>query len=292
MVFYWAYQKWFSWFILMGVLCFPVASLLMSLPAMVNLKVKWKGPSWLPRGAQHRVALLEGGALPTPPNNCALRVERPLTGESWLLRDGDLLPAEHCGQLLCRMEGSRVYDYLGLFWLRVPKKGNLRITVRPEPIPLPVLPQLDGYAAQAWRPKPGGGFSEQHELRQYRPGDNLNQIHWKLTAKTGEYIVREAMEPEKNRVLVELELRGNPEELDVRFGQLLWLSRHLLEMGLPHEIRALTGQGVQSQAVTDEGSMYQVIDALLGCTPADDKAVLEPAAAGWQYRIGGGDHEA
>lgn len=291
-VFYLAYQKWFAWFLLMGVLCFPIASLLMSLPAMLSLQVKISAPAWLPVGASQRAHFLTGSALPLPPNTCLLRVSRPLTGESWLLRQGDPLPTDHCGQLTFRPENARVYDYLGLFWLGVSKRGTGSMVVRPAPIAMKEPPQLEQYISNAWRPKPGGGFSENHELRQYRPGDSLNQIHWKLTAKTGKYIIREAMEPEKNRVLLNIQLQGTPAQLDVKFGKLLFMSKHLLDMGLPHEIRALTGGGVERLKVDSETSLYQAVDRLLGCTAAPDDAVLAPAAAGWQLSVGGDGNEA
>ena len=291
-VFYLAYQKWFAWFLLMGVLCFPVASLLMSLPAMMNLQVKISAPAWLPVGAAQRALFLTGSTLPLPPNDCCLLVTRPLTGESWLLRHGDPLPTEHCGQLLFRPENARVYDYLGLFYLRIRRRSGSNMVVRPASVAVPEPPRLEQYAANAWKPKPGGGFSEHHELRQYRPGDNLNQIHWKLSAKTGKYIIREAMEPEKNRVLLELTLRGSPAQLDEKFGKLVYMSKHLLELGLPHEIRALTGGGVEQLKVTDEASLWEAVDRLLGCTSAPDDAVLPAVAAGWQLSIGGDGGEA
>lgn len=291
-VFYLAYQQWFAWFLLIGALCFPIVSLLMSLPAMTSLQVKISAPAWLPVGAEQRALFLTGSSLPLPPNTCQLLVTRPLTGESWLLRHGDPLPTEHCGQLLFRPENARVYDYLGLFYLRVRRRSAANMVVRPQSIAMPQPPRLEQYASNAWKPKPGGGFSEHHELREYRPGDNLNQIHWKLSAKTGTYIVREAMEPEKNRALLDVVLRGTPGQLDEKFGKLVYMSKHLLELGLPHEIRALTGGGVEQHPVTDEASLWRAVDRLLGCTPAADDASLPLVSAGWQLSIGGDGGEA
>lgn len=291
-VFYWAYQEWFSWFALIGVLCLPVAALLMSLPAMLSLKLRARIPAFLPVGAVQPLELGVLCPLPAPVFRCRIRVTRMTTGESWLLKQGQNLPAEHCGQLVCRPEKARVYDYLGLFRLKIQKKQAVSVIVRPEPVPMQAPPELERYAATARRPKAGGGFSENHELRLYRPGDNLNQVHWKLSAKMGKYIVREAMEPEKGRVLLEMELRGTPEELDRKFGKLLWLSGHLLQKGMGHELRALTGKGVRCLAVADEKDLEKAMDTLLCAPAAAGDARLEPVAASWQYRIGGGEDEA
>ena len=74
--------------------------------------------------------------------------------------------------------------------------------------------------------------------------------------------------------------------------KLVYMSKHLLELGLPHEIRALTGGGVEQLQITDEASLWQAVDRLLGCTSAPDDASLPPVAAGWQLSVGGDGGEA
>ncbi len=290
-VFYWAYQAWFSWFALTGVLFFPLAALLMSLPAMLTFRLKPQLPGHILRGAPGPVTYSVRCPLPAPPYVCRLKLENTLTGECYCLKEGQDLPAEHCGQLLCRPEKARIYDYAGLFWLGIYKKGAAAVLVRPEPVPVRNLPQLERCVAAAWRPKAGGGFSENHELRLYRPGDSLNQIHWKLSAKTKKYIIREPQEPEKSSLLLSLALRGTPEEMDRKLGRLLWLSRHLLERGLSHRIRALTSGGILSLPVADAQELETAIDTLLCAQAAPENAILEDVAALWQYRIGGGEDE-
>ena len=145
--------------------------------------------------------------------------------------------------------------------------------------------------AQAWKPKPGGGLAENHELRLYRPGDSMNQIHWKLSAKTGKYIVREAMEPIRNRILVTMELKGTPEQLDRKFGRLLWLGSHLLELGLCFEVQVLTGKGMRSMQIGKREDLLAAMDLLLSSPPAIKEDHLSVEAAAWQYRIGGGEDE-
>ena len=291
-VFYWAYQEWFSWLALVGVICLPVASLLMSLPAMLQMRLSVDGPAYLSVDAPQKAVFAARSRLPAPPYRGAIRVRRVTTGEVGLLKEGRTLPTEHCGQLLCRPEKAKVYDYLGLFFLKAQKKNQTSIIVRPRAIQVDTLPQLERYMSSSWRPKPGGGFSENHELRLYRPGDNLNQIHWKLSVKTGKYIIREPMEPEKNRVLLEMELRGTPEELDRKFGKLLGISTHLLQSGLKHELRVLTGKGIQCLFVSSETELQKAVDSLLSMPPAGPDAHMEQICASWQYRIGGDADEA
>lgn len=288
-IFFVAYQQWFSWFILVGALCLPVVSLLVSLPGMLGMVLEGQDIAAVSVGTKVPVIFTEKSRFPAPRCKYRVRLTRVTTGESWSLKNGELLPTEHCGKLICRPEKARVYDYLGLFWLKIQKKTAMTVVVRPLPVTVAHIPELEQYTATAWRPKAGGGFSENHELRLYRPGDKLNQIHWKLSAKTGKMIVREPMEPQGNRIILEMELRGTGQVLDQKFGQLLWLSEHLLQMGLPHELRVLTGRGTCCLAVSNAAELEQNLDALLGEPQAPEGQKLEPISAFWRYRVGGGE---
>ncbi len=287
-VFYLAYLQWFAWFALICVLCLPIAALLMSLPAMLDLKLAANSPASVPVGEKQKFMVMVRNRFPAPVCTYRFRVTRATTGESWVMKKDTELPTDHCGKLVCKFEKARVYDYLGLFHIRITKAAPLTVAVFPRPVPMKQsIPDLERYLATAWRPKAGGGFSENHEMRLYRPGDNLNQVHWKLTAKTGKIIIREAMEPDRRRVLLEMELQGTPEELDRKLGRLLWLSGHLLETGIHHELRVLTGKGLWCCKVTNEQELHAGMDALLGqsvCRPGES---LEPAQASWSCRIGG-----
>ena len=225
--------------------------------------------------------------MPSPPVRSRLLVTKANTGEKWLLREGEQLPTDHCGQLVCRPEKAFVYDYMGLFRLRANRKPATAVTVRPNAVPVENVPSLLKHMGKVWRPKPGGGFSEQHEMRLYRPGDKLNQIHWKLSAKTGKTMVREAMEPAAATVQIEMLLRGGPEELDRKFGQMLWLSRYLLEKDIIHYLRVLSGRGILSLRITDETELETAMDTLLAAPCADIDGVMDPSDASWRYRIGG-----
>lgn len=291
-VFYTAYQQWFSWFLFIAVVFLPVVSLVVSLPGMLLLRLRGTQSVTVSMGEDFAALFEEKCPLPAPPCRYRIRVTRATTGESWRLKKGELLPTDHCGKLICRPERAGVYDYLGLFRLRIQEKTPIVVVVRPMPVAVKRIPELERYTASAWRPKVGGGFSENHELRLYRPGDKLNQIHWKLSAKTRELIVREPMEPLNERIFVEMELWGESRELDQKFGKLLWMSNHLLELGFPHELRVLTGRGVQCLTVINRAELEQNLDVLLGEPRAPKDAALEHISASWRYRVEGGEADA
>lgn len=287
-IFYIAYGEWFSYLALMLVLMLPWLSLLLSLPAMLSLRIRLEGTETMPMGAPGQLWLQGSSRLPLPPFRGRILLTRCFTGERFWYDSAAGLPAEHCGGLIAAEEKCAVCDYLGLISLPVKSREPRIVRIRPQAVPIPVLPELDKYLARAWRPKSGGGFAENHEIRPYRPGDNLNQIHWKLTAKTGKWMLREPMEPQRGLVLVTMELTGTPEELDRKFGRLVWLGQHLLEKGLPFQLRVLTGNGIQTMPVADESQLQRQIDDLL-CAPAAESGSLgeREFAASWHYHIGG-----
>ena len=287
-IFYLAYQQWMSWLFLILVVSLPLVTQLVSLPAMLGTSLRLKLPQTVPMGTRLRLALTCNGKLPCPPVKCDIQVKRPLTGEVWRMRAGDLLPADHCGALVCRPVGARIMDYLGLFSIRLRNVARKTVVVYPQSVPIEDLPEPERVVSLRWRPKPGGGLTEQYELRHYRAGDALNQIHWKLSAKTGKLIIREPQEPVRQKVVVALTLRGDAQALDVLLGQLLWLSRTLLEKGFPHQIRALTGEGTQALEVMDENTLEAAMVQLLSASQARAGAVWEPLPGARVYRIGGG----
>ncbi len=291
-VFFLSYREWFSWLALVGLLCLPAVVLLASLPAMLQLKMTLSLPPQLTLGSRETLTVKLHCPLPVPPVRGKIRVRRSITGESWMLTHGSPLPTAHCGRLQCLPEKVRVYDYLGLFSLRLRQTEGASVSVYPDPIPVNCLPQLERYLSSAWRPKPGGGYAENHELRLYRPGDSLNQIHWKLSAKTGKFVIREAMIPQNSRLLLTLILQGTPEALDRKLGELLWLSRTLLARQLPHEICAQTGDGLLTFPVTRESELLTALDTVLAQAPAAADTTLPELTAAWQHRIGGAADEA
>jgi len=205
-----------------------------------------------------------------------------------VLNPGDKLPTEHCGGLKAELHKPGVCDYLGLFRFKVRIATGQTFLVLPEPINMDVPPDLTRYLSQRWRPKPGGGYAENHEIRQFHPGDNLNQIHWKLSAKVGDLMLREPMEPERGLMLLTMDLCGTASELDVKLGRMLWLSNWLLERGITFDVRTLTGNGIENWTIRDEWDLNKCMESLL-CSPFAKEGSIRDRSftAAWRHHIGG-----
>ena len=215
------------------------------------------------------------------------RLVRACKGEPVLLQ----ADTAHCGSFQCTVERAWAYDLLGLFRFRLKRPLPVTMTVlpRPErPCPMPAMPDLA--LSRHMVPKKGGGFAEDYDLRLYRPGDPLRTVHWKLSAKTGELVVREPLEPQNIYARLSLSLSLNERELDSVLGQLYWLSRKLLRMGVSHlVIWSCAPDGKRYAAQLDLGEDIEQLLLLLMNAPADEVCAKRAEAfsrpVDWSYEI-------
>ena len=290
-VFYTFYQGWLSYILFLTMLGLPWLSLLVTLPAMWYFRVQVEAPEAVALGTTIHASLVGSSPFPLPLFMGKLHVRRVTDGSTWICKKQAAFEAEHCGMLeitACRMW---VYDYLGLVALPVRQKASAEVIVRPIKVKMHTPAGMEQLLARAWRPRAGGGYSEHHEMRLYRPGDSLNQIHWKLTAKAGKLIIREPMQPDRGAVLLTVEVAGTPEELDRMYGRLLYFGNHLLERGVSFEIGASTTKGQLRYTIALEDDLVRAIDMMLRYEAAKE-AVMTQAPTSRQIRIGGGAGEA
>lgn len=289
-VIYLLHKQWLSWLVLITVLALPTVSLLISLPAMLTAKAELKYPARVRLGMPAKVTLVTKCRFPLATVDCRLRLQNKLSGERYVGTPGEYIPTEHCGVMEIVCDRLWVYDALGLFRrkLKVTEAGN--VFIEPKPV-MGRLPELAGNRpAAVWVPKPGGGFSENHELRLYGPGDDLRNIHWKLSRKTGKLIYREAMEPAQKQMALVLTLSGDADELDRKLGVLLDASNRLLSGQQGHRVHCCTAEGIRVLDITDPGSQQAALDALLGSTPTVGEWIPEDGDTSLNCLIGGDDH--
>lgn len=295
-VFYGFFYVWFSEFLLVLLLALPLVSLAISLPSMLLMKLEIHGPGAVPRGGTGEARMTTVCPLPQPACRFALEVTNPLSGafQRHKVRPDTLhmvltLPTDHCGCVVCRAVRCRVYDYLGLFALPRRWRAESRTLVTPVPESPTQLPGLARLQARRFRPKPGGGFGEVQELRDYRPGDSLRQVHWKLTAKIDRPVIREPQEPERGPVILSLDLNGHPDTIDRAIQRTLYLSRWLLRYEIAHEVRWISGGERQTEPVSELAQLDALAAQL--CRSRQTAPGLSArdtvTGASWHYHVSG-----
>ncbi len=292
-VFYIAYEEWISWIILAALLMLPWLSLGLSIRGILLMRIRLDVPERIAQGTEVKVHAEAQCAAVKVPYKCKIRITKPITGESRILNPEEMLPTEHCGALTVSAERTLVYDHLGIFRFKV-RNAPANITrVMPSESTAPVPAELTRILARAWKAKRGGGFAENHEIRPYHPGDTLNLIHWKLSAKADELMLREPMEPDREMALLTLDINGTPDELDRKFARLLHYGNYLLGNEAAFEVLSLTANGIENWSVREQSDWRTCVDSLL-CAPfAPTGSVKEQEIKTlWHCHIGGEPDEA
>lgn len=310
-------ENYLAHFLLALCIVMPLVSLALSLPGMLGCRLTVSAvPTALSRGEAGWWQLSVGAPVGLPLARITLRLteQNLLTGEtrkrrlamSGVARRKPVelsAPTGHCGLLELRVNKARVYDYLGLFSRRLDRPTPARLLCRPIPAAMepPAIPE-----GQGMRPTSGSaarrGPGEDYDLREYRPGDPMRSVHWKLSSKWDELIVRERAETVVPLPLLTLDRFGGPELLDQLLDKLLGLSRALLDVQRPHAVLWLDGAGEpRLHTISDEREYAQCVLALLN-TPApltgpdlDGRPELLHGPDGPVFRIhvdleGGEDH--
>lgn len=291
LVFYWAYREWLSGLLLAFTLALPWFSLLVSLPSMLTAALELRCPDGVQTGEECPVQWHVRCVHPVAEVRGWVQRRNLQTGKLTRMRRGQALEELHCGGWELMPRRVWVQDYFGLFSLPVWKKQGKTVVIRPVKVAMENPPDVLRYRASAFRPKAGGGFAEQHELRLYRPGDQLRQVHWKLSAKSSKLVIREPMEPIRGKALVTLVLRGSPQVLDEKLGKLHWLSLWLLEQEIPHTVQSLTGSGIQTWEVGCPEDAQRAVDGLLLCPLAEPGGSPVFGPSSWHCHIGGDGDE-
>lgn len=299
-VFHSFYTGWFSFFLLMFALLLPVFSLLISLPAMLHATYEVELPvrCFCGQTAQYRLTAQHAAKLPVSCCRFLLTVSDAVDGEACkqkLELAGTLgfvqrVDTRHAGVQTFQLDKGRVCDALGLFSLPLHLPAACAIAVEPEPQEPAELPNLSHFQYRSYHPKPGGGFSEIHDPREYRPGDSLHEIHWKLSAKSDKLIVREAEEPDLGLIVLSFDFSGTRTQLDSTLRQLLWLSGWLIDRGVPHQIDWIEPDSLepQTKSVKTLDDLKSLLNTLLQTHLTGNTPSLASRAyphADWRYHV-------
>ena len=182
------------------------------------------------------------------------------------------------GILKLRYGKLRVYDLSGLFFRSLPRPADRDILLlpRPErPVPFPKLP--DGETAgKRLRPKHGGGFAEEHDIREYRAGDPLNAVHWKLSAKLDELLIREPLVADRGELRLLMDLFGSRDTLESVFGKLTYIGGELLRRMLPFSVYFCDREGTPQGVRIDSHEALEAFMRRRICTGLPRKREINP----------------
>ncbi len=189
------------------------------------------------------------------------------------------LYSEYAGNLEISLKNIRIYDYLKLFSLRKKKAKLLTVAVLPVYYELPQklfsslhtdILESDCYSAV----KSGDDPSEVFSIREYREGDRQQRIHWKLSRKQNQLMIKEFSEPLNCSILlfVDLCMPANINRMvfmDAILECALSLSYSFLVSGQMHYFAWYSEKhGTCTRIrVSQEKDLFEALDGLLHVMP-------------------------
>lgn len=107
---------------------------------------------------------------------------------------------EYCGIMEISLQNLKIFDFLGIFYRTVKCPGTARIKVMPEfeLMPLEITRRTREFQADAQEfsgQRRGDDPSEIYQVREYREKDPLKDIHWKLSAREDQLMIKERSFP-------------------------------------------------------------------------------------------------
>ena len=184
------------------------------------------------------------------------------------------IPADECGALHVSCTKAQVQDLLNLFQARTTPFPAARTMVYPHGLSL----ELMRTGAMAGAPK-GEGFrqnrkgsdpGETFENREYVPGDDIRSIHWKLSSKTDQLIIRQAGAPSHYDLVLlpdlGMERDGTAVSLSERNAAIAYgyaLGEQLLRLGMGFCLAIPAGSDIELREVRDMRTFRDVVSLWL-----------------------------
>lgn len=193
------------------------------------------------------------------------------------------MKSRHAGKVRLSLQRMICYDPFGLFPVKLTPSREVSAFALIAPNSFSLETQIaygestnmdsDEYSMK----KAGYDPSETFAIREYQPGDRIRQIHWKLTEKFDNLMVRDYGLPIQNTILLLLETGYGTEEadadcLDALAEALYSVSQELLSQQIIHSIgwqnhEENTFQCVEVEAEED---LNALLPELLGAVPGRD----------------------
>lgn len=186
-----------------------------------------------------------------------------------------MLCVSAAGSYTVTLEKIRIYDWTGLFHrtLRVKKSASFQVLPEVAQVGLRLSERLRNFYGDSdvyddFRA--GEDAGEIFDVREFRAGDKIQSIHWKLSAKSEELIVREDSQPRACPVVLILDDSGLPERnADAFVSVAATLSFSLMDRACPHFLSWYSGsrQDMVRARVDDEEGYYIAVCGYLesGC---------------------------
>lgn len=189
-------------------------------------------------------------------------------------------PATLCGEVSFYLEDIYLYDVFKLCRVPIQCQKKHHLVVYPQEINLEInhevsmQPRQNGILQYLY--EKGNDVSEVFDLKEYVPGDDIRHIHWKLSAKTGQMLMKEGTRYSSYEtvLLVDIgcyaqEKKLEEETLSVAISYAMALSEQLLLKHIGHIVLFYNQGKIYSIELNHVQEYYQQLEQWLSKSVSD-----------------------
>lgn len=176
-----------------------------------------------------------------------------------------LMGSAYCGRISLQADTVWLMDYFGFLPVKARLKASAKTTVLPNTFPSEIqLSSSSSESDDGTENRRGPDRSEVFQLREYRAGDDVRQIHWKLSSKLDELIWKEPAMPESRSLLVIWDKRHSaaPKVMDAMAEAVSSVCQGIVNEGISFEL-CWTEEELHTQRIESEEELLRAIPALV-----------------------------
>lgn len=242
---------------LMGLLV-PLLGILLYAVAVKGVDVEMELPKTCSKGqiVEGSVSIKTRNAIPVLRGEVKVTLYNRLTMEqeettvvSGFTREAKVLPfsfaSRHCGNIEIRVGNVEISDPFGLWKKTLKQSAQSTITALPDTFDMHLqlahgnLPNQD--SVEYAQGRTGSDLSEIYAIREYQEGDSIRNIHWKLSGKYDDLMIKLASMPLENSMLLLLETdlheegEVQPDAFDALAEIYITISQNLIDNEIGHK---------------------------------------------------------
>lgn len=179
-----------------------------------------------------------------------------------------------CGNVELSCTSAMAYDVLGLIGMDIEKPEKKSVCIYPKKIPLELEKKNDAGSIQEGeqyeKNKKGMDMTDIYDMREYIPGDNIRRVHWKLSSKLDNMVIREGSDTSHYDTILlidiglnEAQKEAEKETLSSAFEAAMTVSRNLLAIGIRHCVCTSQENGVSIFELSNEKDFLQMQEEMM-----------------------------
>lgn len=208
-------------------------------------------------------------------------------------RRGRRIPVvmHHCGNVSIKVERVKIYDYLNIFGTTVGRNFDVQDVLVMPPLKEIYLGRDRWYnetnedSDRFSLYKKGDDPSEIFDIRDFEDGDRIQRIHWKLSSKTGHYMVKDGSLPLAKAIYIFVDLcAADSHDADLLVQGIYSISMTLMSQGVPQHYVWYDNINdiIQERLIEQEEELFWMFEDLFKCRTTKDQDELIRAYIEWE----------